>query len=94
MTKPSLYPSERCFVCGNPNTVTHHIYPGTGRREISDREGCTVHLCPTHHNMSNAGVHFNKKLDAWIKADCQRRWEKREGAGHDEFRALFGCSYL
>ena len=98
MKKPSLYPcSKGCWVCADPVTVTHHIYPGNGRRSVSDREGCTIQLCNRHHNMSNEGVHFNKKFDAFLRADCQRRWEQREGIDdpeHTEFRHLFGVSYL
>lgn len=100
MRGDSLYHSDepRCLVCGTTLDLhVHHIYPGAGRRDVSDREGCWCYLCGPHHNMSNAGVHFNKKLDAWIKADCQRRWERREGIDdpeHRAFIALFGRSYL
>lgn len=98
MKKPSLYPTdEGCFLCGNPETHTHHIFPGNGRRSVSDAEGCTVKLCPAHHNMSSSGVHFNRKLDNWLRADCERKWEEREGIedpDHVEFIKLFGRNYL
>ena len=88
----------RCFVCGSNVVAVHHVYGGTGRRPISDREGCWVYLCPYHHNASNDGVHFNKDLDIEIKRICQSRWERREGlegeGAHDEFRKRFGISYL
>lgn len=98
MSKPSLYPiDEGCYLCGAPFTVTHHIYPGYGRRDVSDREGCTIRLCPIHHNMSRAGIHFDRQLDKQIRMDCQKRWEAREGITdleHNAFRALFHESYL
>jgi len=51
-----------------------------------------------HHNGSDFGVHFDKKLDIWLRKDCQRRWEEREGLegeeAHDAFRAIFGISYI
>lgn len=98
MRKPSLYPTDRgCFVCGNPDTVTHHIYPGYGRRDISDEEGCTVRLCNFHHNMSNHGVHADRRLDSFFREDCQRRWEEREGVsgdGHEAFLERFRITYL
>jgi hypothetical protein len=76
----------------------HHVYPGNGRRDVSEREGCVVQLCAEHHNMSNHGVHFDRRLDAWLRADCQRRWERREGLtgdeAHEAFRSVFGISYL
>lgn len=87
----------KCYVCGSPSVVIHHCFPGYGRRGISDEQGCWVFLCPYHHNMSNAGVHFNKALDLEIRRRCQAAWEEREGIDdpeHDEFRKTFGISYL
>lgn len=96
--KPGLYGEEReCFICQNPNVARHHIYGGHGRRPVSDDEGCWVYLCPRHHNMSDFGVHFDKELDMFFKADCQRRWERREGIkepGHETFIRLMGRSYV
>lgn len=95
MAKPSLYPTdEGCLICGSPYVVTHHILPGVGRRPVSDREGCTCKLCPQHHNMSNYSVHMNRALDIELRRDCQRRWEMREGKGHEDFIRVFGESYL
>lgn len=88
----------KCFVCGSPYVVVHHCLPGNGRRPVSDREGAWVYLCPYHHNASNDGVHFNKRLDMEIRRTCQSRWEEREGLtgeeAHDAFRNVFGISYL
>jgi hypothetical protein len=94
----SLYSLEReCFICHNPTCEVHHVYGGVGRRDISDREGCWVYLCRPHHQ-GNAGVHGNAEMMRWLRADCQRRWERREGLSgdeaHDAFRKVFGISYL
>lgn len=98
MRGKSLYSDEpMCWLCHRPVVHVHHIYPGVGRRDVSDREGCWVYLCPFHHNGSNHGVHFDKELDAFFRSDCQRRWERREGIsdpGHKAFIALMGRSYL
>jgi hypothetical protein len=44
------------------------------------------------------GVHQDKGLRDWLRQDCQRRWEEREGLegeeAHEEFRRIFGISYL
>lgn len=95
--KPSLYPSERvCFLCRTPlNVEQHHIFKAS-RRPISDREGATILLCHEHHQ-GHAGVHNNSDFDMWLRADCQRRWEQREGINdpeHAAFRQLFGVNYL
>jgi len=47
--------------------------------------------------MSDFGVHFDKKLDMWLRKDCQRRWEEREGINepdHETFIKIFGVNYL
>ena len=99
MSRPTLYSDEPvCWICKSPYVHRHHIYPGNGRRDVSEREGCWVYLCPAHHNMSDWGVHFDRELDAFFREDCQRRWEEREGLTGDEardaFRRKFHISYL
>ena len=88
----------QCYVCHTTyNLHVHHCFPGTGRRKVSDEEGCWVYLCAPHHNMSNAGVHFDKALDLEIRRRCQAAWEEREGIHdpeHREFIRVFGCNYL
>lgn len=79
------------------NLHIHHCFPGVGRRGVSDREGCWVYLCGPHHNMSNHGVHFDRRLDLEIRRRCQTAWERHEGIDdpeHKRFIATFGCSYL
>lgn len=90
----TLYSDEReCIRCENPNVHRHHIFYGTGRRDISEREGCWAYLCGPHHNLSKHGVHFDSDYNEWLKADCQRRWEAREmrefGVSAEEARKRF-----
>lgn len=71
------------------------MFPSS-RRKTSDEEGCIAPLCREHHQ-GRTGVHSDRKLDFWLKADCQRRWEAREGINdpeHRDFIALFGRNYL
>lgn len=42
-------------------------------------------------------MHSDRRFDRWLKADCQRRWERREGIDDPEHRAfinLMGANYL
>lgn len=95
MRRGSLFSDQReCWLCGNPNVHVHHVYGGVGRRPISEREGCWLYLCPFHHNMSNAGIHFDHELDARVKRECQERWMERNGKTEEEFCTMFGRSYL
>lgn len=92
----SLFSDEReCLICGDTRDVhKHHIYPGAGRRQISEREGCWCYLCARHHNMSNQGVHFNKTLDEKLRKECERRWLVKNSATKEDFLKVFGVNYL
>ena len=46
-----------------------------------------------HHNMSNAGIHFDHEFDLQVKRECQERWEDKYG-GREQFIKVFGKSYL
>ena len=81
------------YLSGLPAQCIHHVFGGNGRRKISEREGFIVPLTNAEHNMSNRGVHFNRKLDRWLKQLCQEKYEK-SGHTRDEFITLIGRSYL
>lgn len=83
---------EHSFLSGIPTNVVHHIYEGYGRRKISEKNGFIVPLTPAEHNMSDNGVHFNKKLDLYLKRLCQEKYE--ETHSREEFIKLIGRSYL
>lgn len=80
------------YLSGLPRECIHHVFEGNGRRKISEREGFIVPLTNAEHNMSNKGVHFNKKLDRWFKCLCQSKYE--ETHTREEFIKLIGRSYL
>lgn len=85
---------KKCFVCGAKEGLNrHHIYAGYSNRRNSEKEGCWVYMCAKHHNMSNEGVHFNKEFDLYLKKFCQATWEMENGS-REEFRKIFGKSYL
>ena len=86
----SIMSNEKvCYVCGSPNVHKHHIFYGTANRRLSEQYGCWCYLCPAHHNMSGAGVHFNKELDIQLKQECQRRFNDDE-----RFIRIFGRNYM
>lgn len=70
----------------------HHVY-GASSRNHSSKYGCVEWLCYECHRGKN-GVHGqNKALDAMLKQKHQLRLENK-GMTRDEFRRLFGKSYL
>lgn len=90
----SIVSNERiCLVCSTTHNLhKHHIFFGTGKRSLSEKYGCWCYLCGIHHNLSNAGVHFNKALDDELKIMCQKKFIK---VYPDlDFLKIFGRSYL
>lgn len=84
---------KECFVCKTTRDLhCHHVFYGTSNRKNSEAHGMKVWLCGYHHNMSNAGVHFDKSLDTRLKQVAQETFEKTHT--RDEFRSIFGKSYL
>ena len=90
----SIMQEEKCcYVCGGTyNIHEHHVFEGTGRRKMSEKNGFKVWLCGYHHNLSDEGIHFNKELDRRVKAECQAKFE--ETHTREEFMELVGRNYL
>ena len=93
MSKSIVQRNKECWVCGSTGSLhRHHIYPGLGRREMSEHFGLWVWLCPYHHNMSSHGVHSDKSLDLKLKRWGQRKFEETHKRA--EWHRYFGRSYL
>ena len=73
---------EHCFVCGSSKVQVHHIFFGTANRRISDNYGYVAPLCVTHHT-GDAGVHFNKDFDLYLKKLAQAHFESQIGTRED-----------
>ena len=85
---------DKCYVCGTiRNLHRHHVFHGTSNRKQSEKFKMVVYLCGYHHNLSNEGVHFNKKLDLQLKQEYQVKWESQYGS-REEFRKVFRKSYI
>ena len=89
-----------CYVCGETGGLhRHHIYGGA-RRDASEEDGCWIYLCGSHHNLSNEGIHFNKKLDTKVKIQAEKIWintyvpELTREEQIDAFIKRFGRNYL
>ena len=94
MSKSIISNDKKCLLCGTTvNLARHHVFYGSANRKISERDGCWVWLCTRHHNMSDAGIHFDRKFDLEVKRMCQTEWEKQYG-NREDFISTFGKSYL
>lgn len=87
-----LQKEKKCWLCGSTLDLhRHHVFGGSANRAKSEKYGLTVYLCASHHNMSSAGVHFDKTFDAQLKAWTQEKFE--EIYGHETFMKIFRRNY-
>lgn len=93
MSRSILDNVRECYITRQTQGLhKHHIFFGTGQRELSEEWGCWCYLTGSLHNQSNEGVHFNRRLDLQLKRDCQYAFEMLYG--HDKFMEVFGRNYL
>ena len=92
--KSILQNHKECFICAKRIGLhDHHIFFGTARRKISEKNGFKVWLCQQHHQ-STFGAHGSKghELDLYLKKICQMKFE--ETHTRREFIKLIGRNYL
>ncbi|WP_304958370.1 hypothetical protein [Dubosiella newyorkensis] len=90
--KSILQKEKKCWLCGSTLDLhRHHVFGGSANRAKSEKYGLTVYLCAPHHNMSGAGVHFDKAFDQQLKAWAQKQFEKEYS--HELFMKIFKRNY-
>lgn len=95
MAKSIIQDTKECFVTGSTvNLHEHHIFFGTGLRKLSEKYGLKVWLRADLHNMSDRGVHFDKKFDLQLKRMAQEKAMKHYGWSIEDFRKIFSRNYL
>lgn len=93
MSKSIIQNEKECYICKTVYGLhCHHIFFGTGNRQVSEKNGLKVWLCGRHHNLSKEGVHFNRELDIKLKQIAQKKFE--ETHTREEFLKLVGRNYL
>ena len=94
MRKSIIASGECCYLCGNTqNLERHHCLYGRGIRQLSDRFGLTVMLCPRCHRDTKYGVHgLNKEADLRLKRIAQITFESIYS--HEKWMKVFGRNYL
>lgn len=86
---------KECFRCHTKNGLhKHHIFFGTANRKKSDKDGCWIWLCGIHHNLSNAGIHFDKSFDLEVKQLTERKWLEYYDEDIDSFIKRYGKNYI
>lgn len=89
---------NHCFLCGrigHGDTLDeHHVFFGINRKN-SEKYGLKVYLCHNScHIFGKNAVHQNAKVDRAVKETVQKRAMAHYGWTEDDFRSIFGKSYL
>ena len=87
-----------CYLCRRPACGDpldkHHIF-GASNRKNSERYGLTVYL---HHRQchifGNESVHKNAEIRKCLQAIAQKIAMEYHGWTEDDFRRIFGKSYI
>ncbi len=83
---------DTCLICGSSQGLErHHVFYGSGLRQLSEKWGMVAPLCHRCHRGSH-GVHFSRPLDLMLKRLFQEKFE--ETHTREEFMAIFGRSWL
>lgn len=72
----------------------HEIFFGTANRKLSIKYGLYVYLKPEDHNFGSRGVHQVHAFDEQLKRYGQEIAMTHYGWTVDDFRDIFGRSYI
>lgn len=95
MAKSIIQSDKQCYICGmNTNLEpldVHHVY-GASNRKLSEKYGLKVYL--HHHKCHLYGVHKDAELNRMLKAKVQELAMAHYNWSVDDFRKIFGKSYI
>lgn len=89
----------RCYLCGMSAYFEpldcHHVFGGDPNRKLSEKYGLKVYL---HHSKCHifhkTAVHQNAEINNALKAKVQKIAMEHYGWTVDDFRNIFGKSYI
>lgn len=90
MPKSPYYSTKRTSIYCH----RHEVFFGTRNRQKSIDDGLIVFLRPEMHNMSDKGVHFNRKFDLYLKQIAERAWLEYYDKTIEDFIKRYGKNYI
>lgn len=83
---------DHCYFTGTAPVERHHIFGGANRKN-SEKYGFVVPLRPDLHPNGVYAGQSAKLIDVKLKTMAQEYFEREYGT-RDDFRRIFGKSYL
>lgn len=87
--KPGMEWSNKRF----SGSHRHEVFGGPDRMH-SIEDGLVIFLKLEMHNMTNAGIHYNKDFREYAQDLAQRTWMEFYNKTEDDFRKRYRMSYL
>lgn len=94
MGKSIIQNNKECYFCGSTEWLEEHHIFGSSNRKISEKYGLKVYLCHYCHNEPPFGVHFNQERNLYLKKIGQEAFIEKYNKTIEEFRKIFGKSYI
>lgn len=94
MAKSIIQDEKVCYITGRSDTLEeHHVFGGYNRKN-SEKYGLKIYLIAELHRDTKKGIHCNRELDMKIKAEVQEKAMEHYGWDIEDFRYIFGKSYV
>lgn len=98
MSRMRYEPIRQCALCGRNGNGDpldlHHVFSGANRK-LSTKYGAVVYLCHNRcHENGPLSVHKNAETKRKMQAEWQERLMEENGWTVEDFRLVFGKSYL
>lgn len=89
---------EKCFLCGKDgravNLERHHLIEGNGRRQLSEKYGLVVMLCPDCHRNGPRAAHRDAHTALYLHQYAEKKWLEENDGSIEDFIKIFGKNYL
>ena len=86
---------KECYISQSTTRLhKHHVYGGYGVRNLSEKYGLWIWLRADWHIQTPYAIHNNKPLRERIQREVQEIAMKHYGWSVDDFRQIFGRSFL
>lgn len=83
-----------CYLSGRTDWIeVHHVFPGANRK-LSEKFGLCVYLNHDAHNEPPDGVHHNREKMDFLQREVQLIAMGHYGWSEEDFREIFGRSFL
>lgn len=92
--KSIIQDEKVCYLTGRADHIEeHHVFGGINRKN-SEKYGLKIYLTQDKHKFKKGSIHMDRELSDRVKAEVQKKAMEYYDWTVDEFRLIFGKSYI